>query len=344
MTDPALDAILRLAPPPEEPIDGNSEATNVCVLDDIPLPETYVRLAARYGRGSFAEFLNLRSPFASDSCCRPEHSDEGVLWATTSNGDRLFLIQEGAPATWRTAVLASRGGERTSFNASATEFLAGWLEGTLDVPCFPARDEWFDPSFEAAYPTAYRSVFIAFVETPFEERARRLASAIGAHLRAFLPHEEGHSMAQLRAERGTKLQLVDNKGHGARLDIWFRTEDEGAVRARLVAALEALGWPVWRVQRASGEPDWEGVARPEVYRAPPGDPLEEPLRKLIYSLRALARVRGVGAPAAVTEKMLARASEEVHRVLELGWVPEQRPLPGDIVPLFEEILGDGRTA
>jgi hypothetical protein len=339
MSNRALERILRLAPPPGQPIDADLDASNESAFGDFPLPEDYVRLVARYGRGSFAEFLQLRSPFAAEDCCRPERTDEGVLWATTTNGDRVLWSPQEAPDGWRTVVLASRSAEPTQFDATATEFLAGWLEGTLDVACFPPRDEWFEPSFETAHPTAYRAVFIAFLETPFEERVQRLAREIGARVRTVVPHQDGYSVAVLRMADGTKLQLRDNKGHGARLDLSFRPAREEAVRGRVVAALRALDWQVWRVQRADGEPDWEGVAQPKAYRAPAGDPLDEPLRALTHSLRMIVHVRSLAAPGPFVEQMLAEALSEARRVRALGWNPEQRPLSSDVAPVLLELLG-----
>jgi hypothetical protein len=129
------------------------------------VPEDYKALIARYGSGTFGEFLSPLNPFTANphgglvrrgralldsergSGMWPHqgvpfalYPDAGGLfpWAVTDNGDRLFWYTHRAFDRWPVVVWAGRSFRFEVYQRTAAGFLREWLSGRLAVGVFPA--------------------------------------------------------------------------------------------------------------------------------------------------------------------------------------------------------------
>lgn len=130
----------------------------------LTLPAGYRRLVARFGRGPFANFLHVLSPFTSneflnleralqsylgalrairlqdpDSLPFPVRPEPGGLlpWAITDNGDVLCWLTKGTPESWATVIVALRGPRHEILEMSAERIVRAFVSATLPSAILP---------------------------------------------------------------------------------------------------------------------------------------------------------------------------------------------------------------
>ncbi|MFD5244938.1 SMI1/KNR4 family protein [Amycolatopsis sp. NPDC058340] len=269
-----LDDLIRLIPPPEDPVaDGDWQAAEKAL--GLVLPGEFKALAARYGAGSFDDISLLgpddlvetaRDLLGAAGAFRDEFPEAvpfalwpepgGVLeWARTGNGDSLCWLTGDEPGDWTTVVWNPRAGaERHALGAVA--FLCAYFGGRLDVPLLgsPPSDPWFDPRRDRTH--VY--VRLSGGESSFERRLGILRDAVSPTAGRG-GHDEGEGNRQYHFKavaRDWLLTYEDCYGHQIR--VAFPPEDDGEARAVILAATKAMGCQVLTVTTIEGESVWLG--------------------------------------------------------------------------------------
>jgi hypothetical protein len=173
---PGLEALVRLIPPPLAPKDtGSADWKRTEEELQLQLPADYQGLIARYGSGSFGDFLYPLNPFTSNKhghllqrakiiLAAERSSDmwrhqgvpfrlypdaDGLFpWGVTDNGNPLYWYTHGPAGGWPIVVLGSRGCRFEVYQRTVSAFLYLWLSGQLSVGVFPAGP--FAPVFRVA--------------------------------------------------------------------------------------------------------------------------------------------------------------------------------------------------
>jgi SUKH superfamily protein len=176
-------ALLRLAPPPQDPVDpGTPERWRIVEkLLGTPLPADYKWLVSTYGSGEFCDLFGVWNPFAqegmnllsqreevlnryresgavfSERCLFPTFPELGGLLPVghTTNDDDMFWVTRGQPEEWTLVLYDWRGGCDFEEHAMPLiDFLASWLSGSMpqsffgsgNAPVIIRRDPVFCPS------------------------------------------------------------------------------------------------------------------------------------------------------------------------------------------------------
>ena len=164
--------LVRLVPPPPEPVDGDGEWRRVWPSLGCRLPKDYQELVRVYGLGSFDDVI-LWTPFTPQSWANivvqarslitdydemraddpgsfphPLFPEAGGMlpWASTGDGDWLCWLTGDEPDRWPVVEWNIREGSRRH-EVGAVQFLTEYLNGVRDVlvlrPSPPVP--WFDP-------------------------------------------------------------------------------------------------------------------------------------------------------------------------------------------------------
>lgn len=168
-----IENLIKAVPAPAEPFDafdGRWEPIETAV--GTALPPDFKDFARVYGDGYFMEFMGIAVPLSSDrgvayarwvgSICRNHRglTEPYALWpdpgglfpmGSTDNGDYIFWLPQGAPASWRVAVWdrgALEGETIEVFDHDLTDFLAGLAMGKITPKAFP--DDFYpsEPIFQ----------------------------------------------------------------------------------------------------------------------------------------------------------------------------------------------------
>jgi hypothetical protein len=153
----ALAKLLQVAPPPDRSPYSPSDWLNAEQLLGTELPSDYKAYVDRYGIGELAGFIIVFDPFpdpekwvsginvyleadreAREHCpeyAGPIYPEPGgrLPWGGTGNGDMLWWQTTGPPDEWTVIVWETRGPDHQYFPLSSSEFLLGWVTGTLKV-------------------------------------------------------------------------------------------------------------------------------------------------------------------------------------------------------------------
>jgi HEAT repeat protein len=161
--DGELDALIRLMPPPAEPLDaGEPDAwPSIELRLGLRLPSDYKAFIARYGSGSFADFISIYNPFSENPHDRlldaaeseaviyreirtfehipyPIHPEPGGLlaWGSSYNGDVMFWVADppGDPDQWPIAISEVRGPGWYRHPGPLVRFFREWLTGETVIP------------------------------------------------------------------------------------------------------------------------------------------------------------------------------------------------------------------
>jgi len=262
----AIERLVGLVCPPSEPVAAEGEWSTIEAQLGLELPSDFKEFTARYGAGTFCNFLHPLWPFFAecsmasqaegilragrtmraefpDEYSYPYHPDEGGLfpWATSDNGDRLYWLTRGEPSTWQVIVWGSRGPDHEVYPCGAVAFLAGYLKGNLACALFPddvvgAAGAFFDPHRVLTHVELRLSQSVR----PFERCA--------AIVRGLLAPTEDRGRAQFDGEiqehflaTPSKWKVTYENMYGHRLRLGFPPDDESLVQQKVNAITQALG-------------------------------------------------------------------------------------------------------
>lgn len=197
-----IDDLVRLVPPPADPVDAAGDWGRVEAALERELPADFKALVGRYGQGQFTDFITPLTPFGTpapliptarrlleqesrfrdsfpEQCPYPFYPEPGGLlpWAGTDNGDRLCWLTAGEPDSWTVVAWNPRGSYYSAHEQGAVAFLYGWLTGRVRTPVFGGPVEstpWFEPFRERVH--VY--VELSEGELPYAERLRILRDAL----------------------------------------------------------------------------------------------------------------------------------------------------------------------
>ncbi len=275
-----IDDLIRLVPPPAEPVGAIGDWQRVEADLGLRLPADFKALIERYGLGQFVDFITPLTPFGPrdllvqsahrlldsersfrrthpDKCPYPFYPEPGGLleWAATDNGDRLCWLTGGEPDSWTTVVWNPRGWYYEAHDLSAVEFLLAWLNGQVTTSVFPdaeAPTPWFEPLIERD------QVYIKLSEgkRPYPERLRILRDALAPTAdRGGYDDGEGDRQDHFSAtELGWNLTYETAYGHQIR--VAFPPHDADRARTILFAAVRRMGCKVLTTTTHLGQPTW----------------------------------------------------------------------------------------
>jgi hypothetical protein len=165
----SLESLVKIVPPPATPLGRVADAADWRRVEaslGTALPDDYKAFVETYGAGKLGGFVRVRAPGEADwqewvtaalSRGRASRGDipfpihpepAGLLpFADTDNGDVLWWLREGDPASWAVIVTEARGPEQDRFDASMTEVLEGLVSRELVCSVFP--EDCLDRTFVA---------------------------------------------------------------------------------------------------------------------------------------------------------------------------------------------------
>jgi SMI1-KNR4 cell-wall len=275
-----IDDLVRLVPPPVEPVDARGDWGEVEVALGLKLPADFKTLIERYGGGEFVDFIGLMTPFGpheslvqsaralldSQWPLREEFPDEypypfypepgGLLeWAGTAGAQRLCWLTDGEPDSWRVVAWGPRDGLYDTYDLGAVEFLHAWLSGRITTSVFGEVStvaSWFEPYRECT------EVYIALSEgeLPYPERLRILREALAPTVdRRVFEGTDGQRQDGFAATgHGWRLTYETTYGHQIRAA--FPPEDDERARVALFDAINRMGCHVLSTTDNRGEPAW----------------------------------------------------------------------------------------
>lgn len=265
----ALDDLVARVPPPPVPVD----ATGDWAALGLDLPADYRELVTRYGSGAFCDHVVLLSPFGpctlldygvglldGDRELRDEDdTDEedypyplypepgGLLvWATTTNGERLCWLTAGAPDAWPVVAWDPRSFEYEEHGPGAVAFLGRWLDTELSQ----ARPGWFEP------PRELEQVYVRLTEgpRPYEERLRSLRDALApTRDRGDVLLDDGSRQDHFATET---WRLTYETAYGHQIRVSYPRDEEDRARAALFRAVELMGCTTESVTDVRGHARW----------------------------------------------------------------------------------------
>lgn len=177
-----IETLKAIVPPPSNPVFAGNVAGWQDVEDELgtALPEDYKNLINLYGVGCFGGFVWPLSPFVpklhaasrfrleaginmmklfesvklEDPESLPDFSAYptagGLLpWGVEDTGGLQGWLTSGSPDKWNTVVLDNDWSEEIyQYETSTTEFLVGWLTGSIKIsfyPEYPMTEPLFRP-------------------------------------------------------------------------------------------------------------------------------------------------------------------------------------------------------
>jgi hypothetical protein len=279
-----LDDLMRVAPPPAQPVACAGDWDAVQRELGTALPADYRGLIERYGYGTFRDFLHLFAPFVA-ACpmtasvrrtleadrelaasfpedALPLFPDPGGLlpWASTDNGDQVYFRTSGAPDAWTVVVRNPRDGHTYSHPGGSVDFLAAWLGGALGLAPFgedaatAAAAAWFEEWRDLERETVHLEVVAAVSGESAGGYAERLAIlqrelAPSVARGAFGDFDNERRQVHFRATADRWHVTYDSVyGHNIRLAVPRGTLAQA--NERLARVIEAMGCRIRLVQPA----------------------------------------------------------------------------------------------
>lgn len=296
----ALDRLLERVPAPRGRA-GVREDWGVTERSlDTALPSDFKQLVDAYGPGTLCghiywftpssphsmrsevddlleAYLSLRD-VSPEACPWPAFPEPGGVlpWARTSNREELYWVTDGDPDRW--IVVAADLPETTVHPMQTTEFLLGWVEGTLDtaVSSWPAVQPGVEPFFRPlARPdtVAPESLMVWFAESslPYDERVEAVREIFGpAKKRERGISPMGVSTRIERADDGWVL-MFSSREPGVEsfeaappqsLDIMLPSSDIGDAKDRVTLLSKRFGAPITKAYRSDDRPIWPDLVTP----------------------------------------------------------------------------------
>jgi hypothetical protein len=256
--------LMRVVPPPTQPVDGDGEWRRVWASLGCQLPSDYQDLVHQYGLGSFDDVV-LWTPFTGSSWANlvaqardlianyaplrddcpedfpyplyPEHG--GLLpWASTGDGDWLCWLTGGEPDRWPVVEWNIREGAHRH-DAGTVEFLYGYLSGEREAMLLrpPPPVPWFDPYRERVQVL----VVLTGGATPPADRYQRLRACFGPTVdRAVWDGGDGNRQDTFKALDHDWL-VTYNQGSAHSVWVDCPPADADNARAILQGAAAAMG-------------------------------------------------------------------------------------------------------
>ena len=261
-----LDELIRLIPPPADPVEAHGDWDQVEAALGLSLPADYKGLVQAYGTGTFVDFITPLRPFGASGYClllqearglldrersfRDEYPEQspypyypepgGLLeWAVTGNGDYLCWLTAGRPDSCTTVAWNPRGSYYDAHSVGAVEFLHGWITGRISTTVFGDADDP-DPWFEPFREITQVSIRLTEGDLPYEERLRILHAAFaptadrGGYNRA--GRRQDHFAA---TDHGWRFTYETAYGHQLRIE--FPRDDEDRARLLVLDAIDRIG-------------------------------------------------------------------------------------------------------
>ncbi|MEU1401221.1 SMI1/KNR4 family protein [Streptomyces sp. NPDC005728] len=254
-----LEALTRLVPPPEPPVDGHGDWAAAEARLGVRLPADYKLLAETYGWGEFCDYLYLRTPFGTSPHNGLERYDGLLVWGTTTDADRLCWRTEGDPEEWP-VVVVGRGTGREECAPGSAAFVEEWVTGRLRSAVLADMEPELAPWFNAFRPRRYRCLRLSEGSRPYAERLRILRDVLAPTVdRGSWQSEDGEHGQEHFATAGTDWHLTYDRSHPHQIRVSFPPGDRAAARDRLFAAVRLMGCTVLEITTAEGLPlpDWD---------------------------------------------------------------------------------------
>ncbi|SDI35011.1 SMI1-KNR4 cell-wall [Sinosporangium album] len=275
-----MEELVRLVPPPTEPVDARGDWREVEGVLGLGLPGDFKALVELYGVGQFVSFVTPFPPFGAhplliqraqglldrERYMREKEPDEypyplypepgGLLeWGGTDNGDSLCWLTTGEPDNWRVVVWNPRSNAYDAHDVGAVEFLHGWLSGRITSPRLPDEVEaspWFEPFREREH------VYIELSEgeLPYHQRLRILRDALAPTADRGSSSDEDGDRQDHFAATDLDWLLTYETVYGHQIRVAFPPEDEEQVRVTLFDAARHMGCQVLSTTTRLGEPVW----------------------------------------------------------------------------------------
>ncbi|MRH93565.1 SMI1/KNR4 family protein [Nocardia sp. SYP-A9097] len=275
-----IDDLVRLVPPPANPIHAFGDWGQIEAALGLELPMDFKSLVEFYGVGKFVDFITPLTPFGPrnflvqsaqklldserpfreenpEQCPYPYYPEPGGLleWAATDNGDRLCWVTDGEPDTWTVVAWNPRACDYHAHDTGAAAFLHGWLSGLVDTTVFPAYNNtaapWFEPNREL------RHVYIKLTDghRSYPERLQILRKALSP-----TANRGGWAQGDQRQDHFAATELGWNltyeTAYGHQIRIAFPPDDEQQVRVALLDAIHRMGCEVLSTKTHLGQPVW----------------------------------------------------------------------------------------
>lgn len=290
----ALDRLLERVPAPPDRA-GTREAWRETErsLDQTALPSDFKQMVDAYGPGTLCghiywftpssphsmrtevdelleAYLSLRD-VSPEACPWPAFPEPGGLlpWARTSNREELYWLTVGEPDEW--IVVAADLPETTVHAMTTTEFLLGWVEGTLETAVlnWPAVQPGAEPFFRPLVPVqsvAPERLMVWFAESslPYDERVEAVRQIFGPAKK----RERGGSVmgVSTRIERADGWDLMFSSQEPGierfeeyppqSLGITLPASDIDDAKERVARLSERIGAPITKAYRSGKRPIW----------------------------------------------------------------------------------------
>lgn len=270
MSDPALEKLLTIAPPPKKVIFTRGDRDAARAAAGWAIPDHVLDVTEAYGHISWLDWMLQPSPFTTQGLeiltnvlRQLEEVAPGkrsLVAVSDPDGTLLFVDDDGM-------IAVSTDGDVVSTHRTLAEVLSSWLSGDEGWGLFPpieltgANDiaPFALPIFDVARPS---EIVWAFVEGGAPKRAQRweaFRAAIAPHV--LCARVSGGETQQDRVYID-ELELVlfydsYNRSNGAeQIQLRYYLDRKPEVKAMLERGLAAAGMKLVAVQGLRGDRDW----------------------------------------------------------------------------------------
>ncbi len=161
----SIETLMKIMPPPDNPIDNNSDWISVEKQSGYRFPDNYKQFINFYGTGGIGDFLWILNPFSENEFInfnrindildayesvdpmyleiskRPRYPEEDSFlpWAITDNGDSVIWVVNGPRENWTVGIQSADLLVEETFEMNMVQFLESLITFNLDTKVFPGE-------------------------------------------------------------------------------------------------------------------------------------------------------------------------------------------------------------